>query len=514
MTISTSLLLSYIIFYTTCAIVFLAITIYAYFLWSYRYWSRRNVPQVSPRIPMGNFGRDPSKPALHAGVRLKDFYDTAKSKGYRHLGIYMFASPFYMPIDPEIIKDIIIKDFQYFTDRGLYQNERDEPLSGHLIAMGGNKWRKLRKSLTPTFTSAKMKMMFASIVECSRSLVETVSSVSDTSDPLDCKEVLSCFTTDVIGCCAFGLDCNSFKEPDAAFRRHGRLLFEMTRTRQIKRLFSFAFPDLARFLRMKIMNPDVTEFFTRTVKETVEYRGVNNVRRNDFMQLLIDLRDEEGRALTVGQIAAQAFAFFVAGFETSSMTMAFALYELAKNESVQWKAREEIERVLDGKGLSFEAIQEMVYLDNILEETLRMYPPLPMLNRECIKDYEVKDVGLKLEKGTRLIIPILALQNDPDYFSDPEKFNPDRFNEENRKTIHTCTYLPFGEGPRNCIGSRFGLLQSKVGLAVLLKEFEFSVNQKTKEPLKMAARGSVLSAEGGIWLDVTRAKRKVFTKQT
>lgn len=154
---------------------------------------------------------------------------------------------------------------------------------------------------------------------------------------------------------------------------------------------------------------------------------------------------------------------------------------------------------------------------------MRIYPAIPSLNRQCTKDYHIPDTDITIEKDTKVLISILGLHHDPEYFPDPEKFDPERFNDTNKHNIRPFTYLPFGDGPRNCIGKenkhlhinlkcipvffiglRFGLMQSKVGLAVLLKDYEFRVNPQTKMPLKMNPRSMILTVDGGVWLDVKK----------
>lgn len=127
-------------------------------------------------------------------------------------------------------------------------------------------------------------------------------------------------------------------------------------------------PNLARTLRIKLLNPAEERFFLNMVRETVAYRENNNYTRNDFMQLLIDLRKEDP-TFRIEQIAAQAFLFFVAGFETSSTTMSFALYELALNDKLQTRARQEILEVLQrhGGGFTYECLQEMKYLGQVID---------------------------------------------------------------------------------------------------------------------------------------------------
>nr|XP_008200098.2 PREDICTED: probable cytochrome P450 6a23 [Tribolium castaneum] len=274
------------------------------------------------------------------------------------------------------------------------------------------------------------------------------------------------------------------------------------------------FPDLARFLKVRAFPKDIGDFFLKVVKDTVNYREKNNFTRKDFMQLLIDLKNnklvgEEGkseRGLTIEEVAAQSFVFFLAGFETSSTTMTFALYEMAKHQDIQAKVREEIDTVLkkhDGK-ITYEAIQEMKYMGQVIDETLRKYPPVPFLTRQCVKDYKIPNEDVTIEKGTTVIIPVLGIHYDKDIYPDPEKFDPERFTEENKNARHNYSHIPFGEGPRICIGMRFGLMQSKVGLTSLLKKYKFTVNKKTQEPIKFQVNPFILAAEGEIWLSAEK----------
>lgn len=168
--------------------------------------------------------------------------------------------------------------------------------------------------------------------------------------------------------------------------------------------------------------------------------------------LLLSFSDD--RKFTFSEAAAQAFVFFAGGFETSSTTMQFALYELTLNPEVQEKARQEILKVLakhDGK-ITYEAIYEMDYLGRVIDETLRKYPPIPILQRECNKDFTIPDTKVVIPTGVTVQVPVLGLHMDPEYFPNPEKFDPDRFKEEEKAKRHHYVYVPFGEGPRNCIG--------------------------------------------------------------
>ncbi|XP_063930041.1 probable cytochrome P450 6a17 [Zophobas morio] len=489
--------------------------IIVYYKWTYQYWKRRNLPYLEPSIPFGN-SVNPLRRKEHSSIRLKRTYDYMKSKGWKHCGLFTVLTPTYLVIDLDYLKNIMTKDFQYFVDRGIYHNEKDDPLSAHLFAIGGQKWRNLRTKLTPTFTSGKMKAMFQTLVDCVPNFVDKIESDRVNEKPIDIKEALGCFTTDIIGSCAFGLDCNAFEEENSPFREYGRKFFIPTFSGMVRGIFLANFPNLARTLGLSLTPKDISDFFIKVVNDTVTYREKNNFTRKDFMQLLIDLKNNklatengykhDGNTLTNDEIAAQSFVFFIAGFETSSTTMTFALYELSKNQEIQDKVRDEINTVLAKHGgkITYEAIQEMKYMDLVLNETLRKYPPLPVLTRKCVKEYKIPDEDIIIEKGTIIAIPVLAIHYDEDYYPVPENFDPERFTEENRSKRHNYAHIPFGEGPRICIGARFGLMQSKVGLTFLLKSYKFKVNRRTVEPLKIKANSFILSAEGEVWLDAEK----------
>lgn len=496
--------------------------VYIYFKWSFTYWKKRNVPYIEPIFPFGNFmnmilARKP------VGDICADIYN--KLEGHKYGGMYIFSSPRFIVKDPDLIKDVLVKDFSTFHDRGLYMNEENEPLSGHLFLLRGRKWRNLRVKLTPTFTSGKMKLMFQSLIDCGKELQTCLEKVGEKGDVIEIKDVLARFSTDIISSCAFGIECNCLKNEDAEFRQWGRKVFKPSVKRLVIGILSGIAPIVLDTLKLSNLDSDVSKYFRNMVNETVEYREKNNVKRNDFMQLLIQLKnkgllDDEQKAedqndgtskntetaegMSMNCLAAQAFVFFIAGFETSSTTMTFCLYELAMNPDIQEILRTEIDTVLekhDGN-ISYEAIQEMTYLDKVVAETLRKYSPVPMLNRECSQPYKLPGTDTVLERGTMVIIPLQALHHDPKYYPEPDRFDPERFSEEEKQKRHHYVYLPFGEGPRLCIGMRFGLMQAKVGLVSLLSKYQIIVSEKTPIPLVIDTKSFILAPRGGMWLKI------------
>ncbi|KAG5878163.1 hypothetical protein JTB14_028535 [Gonioctena quinquepunctata] len=226
------------IVYLLSAIV---VAIFLYSKWIYSYWKRLGLDYLEPEFPYGNY-KYFFKRNLSFGDQLVNIYKELKSRGLQHGGCFQFLTPVYVPIDLEVVKCILQKDFAHFMNHGLYINERDDPLTGHLFNLEDEKWKRLRIKLTPTFTSGKMKMMFQCLVSCAEGLGDILKENSIIQEAVDIKEVLSCFTTDVIGSVAFGIDCNSLKNPDSEFRQWGRKIFTSDFYRRIKRMIGMTIP--------------------------------------------------------------------------------------------------------------------------------------------------------------------------------------------------------------------------------------------------------------------------------
>ncbi|KRT80274.1 cytochrome P450 [Oryctes borbonicus] len=479
----------------------------------YNHWKDLGIEYLQPSFFYGNIKENiHGKKAL--GTILAEFYNTMRARNLQHAGSYMFHIPVFVAIDLELIKKIMQVDFPHFTDHGGYLNEKDDPLSAHLAALGGQRWRELRVKLTPTFTTGKMKLMFPIIVQIAQELIKVLEKECQ-NVPIEAKDISARYTTDVIGTCAFGIDCNSLRDPKTEFRVKGSRLFDLNRKEQLANFISFMFPKFAKFLGLRLFPKEGTDFFWKIIKETADYREQNGIRRNDAFQLLLDMKINEetdttdsDTMLTFKELAAQAFVFFIGGFETSSTMMSFALLEIALNQDVQDKLREEINTVLkryDDK-MEYESLAEMRYLDMVINETLRKYPPIPVQSRECTKDYPIPNTDVIMPKRQFIFIPVQGIHHDPEYYPDPEKFDPTRFSDENKKSIPQFAFLPFGEGPRVCLGQRFALMQSKVGLAFIVKNYKLKINTKTELPVRMDPVKFFTGTIGGLWVDMEKIK--------
>uniref|UniRef100_A0AAT9UU46 Cytochrome P450 6PX1 short isoform n=1 Tax=Maconellicoccus hirsutus TaxID=177089 RepID=A0AAT9UU46_MACHI len=342
----------------------------------HKYWLKKNVPFIKPKnLLLGN-----TTELLLKGLPLVKYHETIYNELAPHPygGYFHFIKPVFIARHPDLVKTILIKDFQYFMNRGSSFMDEREPLTLNLFNLGDEKWRNLRTKITPTFTSGKIKIMFNLMKECTEELTNLVDETIKTEQEIEIKELMSRFTTDIISSCVFGLKSNTLKNPDSIFREMGKRIFS-TRTNRVTSFLNSIFPWLRRLLNYKMIDPQVNDFFMNLVKDTIQYRETNKVTRNDFLDLLIALRNETNAQLNDtdadkkfefndGILTAQCFVFFVAGYETSSGTLTFALFELAKNQQIQNKVRQEIDEVLSqfDDELNYESVQKMIYLDQVI----------------------------------------------------------------------------------------------------------------------------------------------------
>nr|XP_014290842.1 cytochrome P450 6a2-like isoform X1 [Halyomorpha halys] len=468
--------------------------LYKYYISIYDLWKKRGIPYYPSKFPFG---------CSHEILFQSRFQGHVHEEMYKKLapnplfGIFVMRVPMLVVRDPELIQMVLTKEFSHFRERMFIKISEKDVLNQHLFNLDGERWRALRVKLTPTFTSGKMKAMFPLFINCAEAFDSLI--LSKIGCDVEIKDLVGRLMTDIICSCAFGLDSNTIKDPDHKLRKISADASKMKFMDKVKIAILQAMPKLASKIEARFTPQETEDYIVKLVEDTIEYREKNNIKRNDFLDLLIQLKNkgivgddmkdeiEENKCqpfeLTIGLMAAQSFVFLFAGFETSSSVQSFCLYELALNQDIQTKVKKEIDEIIEKHGgLTYQAVYEMEYLDMVISETMRKYPTLPLLLRYCTKSITTQ-YGYKIEAGDTIIIPVWALHYDPEYYPNPEKFDPERFSPQNRESIKPYTYLPFGEGPRMCIGMRFGQLQTKVGLITLLRKCRVEPCAATKIPM-------------------------------
>ncbi|XP_053995327.1 cytochrome P450 9e2-like [Hylaeus anthracinus] len=489
----------------TAALFFVTVLLFVYqYVWkSMNYFKRMGIMHKSPLPILGNMA-----PIIFCRVCMSEYLQKLYNSfpNFKYFGFYMFTTPIIVVRDPDIVSSIAIKNFDNFTDhRGLVDEELDPLMGKNLFSLRGDHWREMRKLLSPSFTSSKMKTMFTLMKDCVERFAEHIAAESKNGKIYDLKDIFGRCSTDVIATTNFGIAVDSMKNKDNEFYVFVKKSMAITPIRSLKFLLGRNFPNLSKLLKIRVFSTKTRKYFTSIIDEAVRTRREKNVHRPDMIQLMMESRDTNGRQLSIDEMTNQAFVFFLGGFDTTSNLMCFAAHEIAANPDVQAKLRAEIENVMrktNGKP-TYDALKDMKYMDAVLDETNRLYPAAGFLDRVCVKEFELEPANpdskpITMKPGDVVWFLPFATQRDPKIYPNPLKFDPDRFlNAE----ISQNTYMPFGIGPRICIGNRFALLENKIMLFYLLLRCEIEPCAKTTIPMRFSKKTAVLTADNGFWLN-------------
>ncbi|XP_012250706.2 cytochrome P450 9e2-like [Athalia rosae] len=493
--------------------ILLTLLIGVLIIWHYtcrnlNYFKDRGIPHVSPLPLFGNMARIVFRyKSFREGIHeIYNFNQDAK-----YIGFFDFGSPVVIMRDLELIKTVTSKSFDNFPDHKMLADEvPDEIFTKNLFALKGQQWKDMRTLLSPSFTSSKMKTLFKLIKESTSNLIDNLKARSSESTEFAMRDVLTRHTNDVIMTSAFGLSVDSLKDKNNDFFTTGQEATNFSGARSVKFFLLRIFPTLSRLMNVRLWSDKTVKFYKDIVKTTIAVRDAKGIVRPDMLQLMMQARDGSKTVkLTNDDMTAHAFIFYFGGFDTTSLLMCFAVHEVAVNPEVHEKLQAEVDEVLEkcGGDVTYEALHAMSYLDNVVNETLRLHAPAPMVDRLCSQPFELPPAqpGLKpflVEPGMILWLPIDAIQRDPKYWEDPEKFDPDRFGEKRKSNFDPATFIPFGIGPRACIGNRFALMETKLAIFELLANFNITACSKTIDPIRLSRASFVAYIEGGAWLNL------------
>nr|XP_034827544.1 cytochrome P450 6B2-like [Maniola hyperantus] len=482
---------------------------------------KKNVPHLKPSIFFGNYGEY---------ITLRKYWPKItqeicqKFPDSPYVGVYYGTEPALVLQDVNIIKLVMAKDFYYFNNREITDYTHRELITQNMFFTGGDRWKVLRQNLTALFSSAKLKNMFYLIENCA-TMLETVIDdelKSSVGNVIELKSLLARYTMDCIGSCAFGVNTGTLAGKDKyknPFTIMGQKLFDISNFAAMKMISRAMWPAAFYGLGLKWFSTDITTFFSKLLNNVFVDRSYKQSSRNDFVDHVLGWKQKSyltgdsvtnfktGEKATIKLevndelLVGQCILFFAAGFETTATTSGFVFYELAKDQSAQARVIEEVADYFhrhNGK-IEYECINEMPYLQACIDETLRLYPVLGVLTREVVETYTLP-TGLRLEKGDRVHIPVYHIHHDPRNFPEPDEFRPERFYGEEKKNIKQFTYIPFGEGPRICIGLRFARMPIVAGLLTVFKKYRVELADDMPRNIKFQPRAFVTQAMGGVRL--------------
>ncbi|GFT13412.1 cytochrome P450 3A28 [Nephila pilipes] len=484
---------------------------YLYYTRNDNYWKKRGVHYVPRANPITLLWKAITKP-------ITELLKEDIGKYGKHFGAFEFSTPVYVISDPDLLRDILVKDFHKFHYRR--HIEVDDPITKYAVSLlEGEDWKRVRTVITPAFTSKRMRQMGTIINDCSKSVVEVCEKFYKEGKPVECRGMFGAFTMDVIAKVAFGTQVNSHNDPENTFVKHAKQIF------QPMVFLSILFLLLPNWLLRKfnLIRLDKDNFFQNVIKKVMKERKESGKRSSDVLQILMDATDEHKHSLNSEliedetdqfgsivnnelnsslkfkklsevELLSQCVLFFLVGYETTASTLTFLAFELAMNPEWQEELIKEVDKTFEKHSeMSYDTVRDMKVLDAVVSETLRKYPVAFVTVRTACEDYELGNTGVVLEKGMRVTIPIYPMHYDPENFEDPETFNPNRFMDPSEMKHPQYAYLPFGAGPRNCLGMRLALLELKVCVTNILRHFRFRRDTKTKVPLEYKKGAGLLS---------------------
>lgn len=312
------------------------------------------------------------------------------------------------------------------------------------------------------------------------------------------------YNMDLIARCCFAVSFHAKDDNDPLLQN----FIEFFKGNLLKILIIVTSPEwFVRFLRISFSPAKNLEFLRDLTLQLIENRKrAQKESYNDFLQLLLDAEGEIDQSdvnkvdphankqhkLTAEEIVGASVIFLVAGYETTSTLLMWACYRLAMNPDIQEKLYQEL-KTIDIN--DYDELISLPYLDAVINETLRIDPPVVMFQRVPHQDYPVPGQNYIIPKYTRIIIPTYSIHHDPQNYPNPEQYDPDRFLPENKDSIKPFTFVPFGAGPRICIGMRFALVNAKLSLATIITKFRLVKTEETVEKPEYSAGSIILTSD-------------------
>ncbi|CAH2233755.1 jg3617 [Pararge aegeria aegeria] len=416
----------------------------------------------------------------------KSFWEYCFELKSRHprdyVGIFLGWQPALMVQTPELAKKILNKDFLYFQDRFLYSNATDPLGCLNLFTVKNPIWKNMRHELSPMFTAMRLKIITELMNLNAKELVLKIKrDYVDKKEMVDLKELFSMYTSDTVAYSVFGIRVSVLNDQNSPLWFITSHMVKWTFWRGLEFTLIFLMPAFASILRLKFFSEEATEYIKKLFWKVVEERNkAKNANYKDLVNHLLSLKEnvklpvDASSQLADDIMLAQVAVFILGSIETSSSTLSYCLHELAYHPEEQEMLYDEIKKAVnqnDIEIMDYNNLMELKYLTACLHETMRKHPPVPYLDRLCQKEYKLDD-HVTIEKGLPVFINVLALHYNDEYFPDPEEWRPQRFNSCSEGDNLNYNFLPFGEGPRFCIGKRYGMMQMRAALAQVILNYK------------------------------------------
>lgn len=405
----------------------------------------REIPVVgNPRI----FERD----ALFA------ILDTVRTHGdvvSYHIGRQLI----FLITNPDDIGQVLVGQQSKFM-KGALTHELSNFLGRGLVTSEGRFWRRQRKIAAPSFTRRHIERFADTMVQCTQSALKSMRP-GVRNVHADMMEM----TLDIVLHTVFG----DAEVPD--LEAVGPLVETM--------MEGFHRAHLSwRRLLPRVANQATHDALARAREslDAIFYEIIGQRRRqaeygDDLLGRLLAARDDDGTGMTDDQVRDEVATIFLAGHETTALSLSFTMLLLAQHPDIQARVRGEVDRVLGDRPATMADVARLPFVEAVLKESMRILPPVYMFGREALEDVEIG--GWVVPRGTQVLTPVWAVHRDPRWYDDPEAFHPQRWIDGLADRLPKYAYLPFGGGARVCVGNHFAMLEGILGLVTLLQHLEF-----------------------------------------
>ena len=342
------------------------------------------------------------------------------------------------------LKDRVIRNSRWFFGEGLLTNE-------------GESWLRQRRLSAPAFHRERVSG-YANIMT---TYAQQMQAHWQDGQTLDIHQQMMRLTLQIVVRALFNVEAEQTGEISSA------LNLIMSNTTGIRILL----PPLARYLptpRMISFRRAVARM-DNTVYNIIAQHRANKTDSGDLLSTLIAARDEDGSRMSDKQLRDEVLTFLIAGHETTALALTWTWHLLAQHPDIEKKLHQELDGVLGGRVPQFSDLPRLTYTERVIKESMRLYPPAWSLARTVLSDFELR--GYTIPAGANVVMSQWIMHRDPRYFSEPEKFNPDRWSPEIAQKLPRFAYFPFGGGPRQCIGAAFAMMEASLLLATIAQRF-------------------------------------------
>lgn len=382
-------------------------------------------------------------------------------------------------------------------------------LGDGLLISNGEKWFKHRKIITPTFHFSILESFCEIFNEKSKVLVEKLDEKANTGDAFNIHPFVTNAALDIISKAAMGISLDVQGEQKNEYVDSIYEISELILYRALRPHLHFEFiykrtASSKRFYHCLNVLHSFTKEAIETRKKTREenkLKGITAKKRQAFLDLLLDANENQN-LLTDKDIREEVDTFMFEGHDTTAAGISWTLYVLGLFPDVQEKVFDEINSIFNGidRPTTLADLNEMKYLERVIKEAMRVFPPVPTLGRILSDDVQLDQYFIP--KGTAITIQVYYLHRDPRFFPEPEKFNPDRFLPENLEGRNPYSYIPFSAGSRNCIGQKFAMYEEKSVLSSIIRKFKVKSVEKRENLFLM--RELILKSFNGINVKLER----------